>query len=57
VFDEPVIIQCYTSEEAIAQHVDSLKTYLHEMGTQTRQGAVGLVIGNQYLEIGFPLGE
>jgi hypothetical protein len=27
------------------------------MGTETKQGAVGLVIDRDYLEIGFPLDE
>jgi hypothetical protein len=55
VFDEPVIINCYTSEEAIEEHADMLRDFLVEMGTRTQQGAVGLVIDRDYLEIGFPL--
>jgi hypothetical protein len=55
VFDEPVIVNCYTSEKIIEEQVDSLRTFLMEMGTQTRQGAVGLVIDRDYLEIRFPL--
>ncbi len=57
VFDEPVIINCYTSEEAIEEHVETLRDYLMEMGEQTNQGAVGLVIDRDYLEIEFPLEE
>lgn len=55
VFDEPVIINCYTSENTIEEHVDALRTFLMEMGTATHQGAVGLVIDRDYLEIGFSL--
>ena len=54
VLDEPVIIQCYTSEEAIEESVEDLRDFLMQMGTETRQGAVGLVINRQYLEIEFP---
>ena len=55
VIDEPVIIHCYTSEELIEEKADELRTFLMEMGTETRQGAVGLVIDRDYLEIAFPL--
>ncbi len=55
VFDEPVIINCYTSEELIEGQVDQLRTFLIELGTETGQGAVGLVIDRDYLEIAFPL--
>jgi hypothetical protein len=57
VFDEPVIINCYTSEEALEEHVETLRVFLTEMGTETNQGAVGLVIDRDYLEIRFSLGE
>ena len=57
VFDQPVIINCYTSEEALEEHVETLRLFLTEMGTGTNQGAVGLVIDRDYLEIPFPLGE
>lgn len=55
VFDEPVVIQCYTSETALEQQAPTLKDFLVRMGTETHQGAVGLVIDRDYLEIGFPL--
>lgn len=55
VFDEPVILNCYTSEEAIEEGVEDLRSFLIDLGTKTRQGAVGLVIDRDYLEIGFPL--
>lgn len=57
LFDEPVVIQCYVSEKAIARHAGQLRTFLHRMGREVRQGAVGLVIDRDYLEIGFPLEE
>ncbi|MDP6361138.1 MAG: hypothetical protein QF473_38855 [Planctomycetota bacterium] len=55
VFDEPVIINCYTSEELIEDQAHELRAFLMEMGTETPQGAVGLVIDRDYLEIGFSL--
>lgn len=55
LFDEPVVIQCYTSEQAIENRANELKAFLHRMGREARQGAIGLVIDRDYLEIGFPL--
>lgn len=57
LFDEPVVIQCYTSETALEQRAEELREFLHRMGREARQGAVGLVIDRDYLEIGFPLIE
>ena len=34
-----------------------LGEFLHRMGREARQGAIGLVIDRDYLEIGFPLEE
>lgn len=55
VFDQPVVIQCYTSQRLISRHASELRNFLVRMGNETRQGAVGLVIDRDYLEIGFPL--
>jgi hypothetical protein len=33
------------------------RDFLHRMGREARQGAIGLVIDRDYLEIGFPLEE
>jgi hypothetical protein len=57
LFDEPVVIQCYTSEQAIENRAEELKQFLYRMGREARQGAIGLVIDRDYLEIGFPLDE
>lgn len=51
VFDEPVIINCYTTEAALEAGADEQRAFLVDMGTQTAQGAVGLVIDRDYLEI------
>ena len=57
VYDEPVVIQCYTGAELIEQQAEKLRNFLMQMGTETKQGAVGFVIDRDYLEIGFPLLE
>ena len=57
LFDEPVVIQCYTSADRLGQRADELRDFLHRLGREARQGAVGLVIDRDYLEIGFPLDE
>lgn len=57
LFDEPVVIQCYTSEHVIEDKMPVLRDFLHRMGREARQGAVGLVIDGDYFEIGFPLEE
>lgn len=54
LFDEPVVIQCYTSEETLDQQADRLREFLVRMGTEAAQGAVGIVIDRDYLEIRFP---
>ena len=54
LFDEPVVIQCYTNEAAIETNASALRKFLVEMGEKTRQGAVGFVIDTDYLEIRFP---
>jgi hypothetical protein len=55
VFDEPVIMQCYTSLDAIEEHQATLGEFLYEMGVQMRQGAVAYVIDQEFIEIGIPL--
>ncbi|MDX2198792.1 MAG: hypothetical protein SF069_07455 [Phycisphaerae bacterium] len=56
LFDEPVVIQCYTSEAALldATTCERLREFLERMGTEMRQGAIGFVIDNEYLELRFP---
>jgi len=57
LFDEPVVIQWYTSEQVIERQAANLRKFLHRMGREAKQGAIGLVIDRDYLEIGFPLEE
>jgi len=55
LLDEPVVIQCYTSEAALTSQAEPLRQFLHLMGREAHQGAVGLVIDRDYLEIRFSL--
>jgi hypothetical protein len=55
VWDNPVLIQCYTDEAALQQSATPLRKFLVEMGIETIQGAVGFVIDRDYYEIHFPL--
>ena len=55
LFDRPVVIQCYTSAAALENEAASLREFLHRMGREAKQGAIGLVVDRDYLEIGFPL--
>jgi hypothetical protein len=55
LFDEPVVMQCYTSEKALKDEAKRLRDFLIRMGTEARHGAVGFVIDRHYLEISFPL--
>ena len=57
LFDQPVVVQCYSSGEAIEQQGPKLREFLNRMGREGKQGAIGLVIDRDYLEIGFPLEE
>jgi hypothetical protein len=55
ILDEPVVIQCYTNLKLLTAKSEELGNFLTEMGRQTKQGAVGFVINNEYFEIDFPL--
>ncbi|MEX2091170.1 MAG: hypothetical protein WD971_00760 [Pirellulales bacterium] len=57
IFDEPVIVQCYTKLKLLESKSDELGEFLMEMGRETRQGAVGFVINREFFEIPFPLEE
>jgi hypothetical protein len=57
IFDAPVIMQCYTTEQALEDHAGELRIFLRRLGEEGRQGAVGVVIDRDYLEIRFPLKE
>jgi hypothetical protein len=49
--------QCYPGEPVLEREAAGLRAFLHRMGHEAQQGAVGLVIDRDYLEIAFPLKE
>src|SRR5947209_5038834 len=54
LFDNPVVMHCYTNEETLETEAGALKNFLLRLGREARQGAVGFVIDQKYLEIEFP---
>ena len=54
VFDEPVIINCYTSEEALEEHVETLRTDPIALVANAISEYRWIVIDRDYLEIEFP---
>jgi len=57
IFDAPVIVQCYTTEQTLEAKAEELRDFLMRLGKEGRQGAIGFVIDRDYLEIRFPLEE
>jgi hypothetical protein len=57
VFDETIVIHCYTNMEALESRRLELQECLLRMGKETNQGAVGFVIDRTYMEIRFPIGS
>jgi hypothetical protein len=55
IFDETIVVHCYTNMDALEQHRDDLRHFLLRLGTEGRQGAVGFVVDQTYLEIRLPL--
>lgn len=53
VRDNPVIVHCYMSPEDIEnlENLASLGMFCRQMGRETKQGEIGLVIDNEYLAI------
>lgn len=53
MFDEPVVVHCYTVPEAIedATVLARLATFCRRMGRETAQGEIGLVIADEYFAI------
>lgn len=53
VIDEPVLIHCYMRPDDI-EHPGSLAelgAFCRRMGRETKQGEIGLVVGNEYFAI------
>jgi hypothetical protein len=53
VMDEPVVIHCYTTPQAIqeSKSLAALGAFCRRMGREARQGEVGLVVGDEYFAI------
>jgi hypothetical protein len=45
------------TRQNLESHAEELRKFLTRMGQEARQGAVGLVVDRDYLEIRFPLEE
>jgi hypothetical protein len=53
VFDEPVVVHCYMVPEAIEDETNlaKLAAFCRQMGRETNQGEIGLVIADEYFAI------
>jgi hypothetical protein len=53
VFDEPIVIHCYTSREDIEndEKLAELGAFCRRMGREANQGEVGLIIADEYIAI------
>lgn len=53
VFDEPVVVHCYTTPEDIEDEANlaRLGTFCRRMGREANQGEIGLVIADEYYAI------
>lgn len=53
VFDEPVVVHCYTTpKDAQSQaKLKKLAAFCRRMGRETNQGEIGLVIADEYFAI------
>jgi hypothetical protein len=53
IYDEPVLIQCYTTDAKLIEHGSHLRDFLVKMGTETKQGSVGIAYNQRFFEIRF----
>lgn len=53
VMDEPVVVHCYTTPPDIQAEANlaALGAFCRKMGRETRQGEIGLVVGDEYFAI------
>jgi hypothetical protein len=48
-YEEPTIVTCYADPVALTENARrALRAFVHELGRETRQGEVGIVIGDKY---------
>jgi hypothetical protein len=51
-YEEPTIVTCYADPAALTAAAQrALRAFLHELGRETRQGEIGVVIGDKYYGI------
>jgi hypothetical protein len=55
VYDETIVVHCYTNMEALEKHRDRLRQWIETLGVEANQGAVALIIDRTYIERRFPL--
>jgi hypothetical protein len=53
VFDEPVVLHCYTIREQVEddEKLEALRTFCRRLGKDANQGEIGLVIDGEYLAL------
>jgi hypothetical protein len=54
VQDEPILIHCYTTQEALTEHLPAVHALVMRMGQETNQGAVAYVVDGVYFEFSLP---
>ena len=54
IFDETIVIHCYSNMDALEKHRDDLVGFIKRLGTEANQGAVGFVVDGTYIEFRFP---
>ena len=48
----PSVVHCWVAASSLTdERLARLRQFIHRMGRETRQGAVGIVIDDEYLEI------
>jgi hypothetical protein len=54
VHDQPVVLHCYTTPDDVSddENLAVLGRFCRDLGRETHQGEVGLVINDEYLAIG-----
>jgi hypothetical protein len=51
-YEEPTIVTCYADPAALTETAQrALRAFLHELGRETCQGEIGIVIGDKYFGI------
>lgn len=51
MYDQPMVIECYTNCTTFDKHAEELHAFLVAMGKACNQLAVGYVVDNEYFEI------